>query len=132
MHITPKFLKRKDSQPPQTNSYGRHHVSRLYSRKKVISPVSSEAAIRKEIQPGKSQAPTGPTKNQKKFLTVNRTESSGNDTLIALSSNLDETLVRRRKLFTFIAKVVLWGIIFYALVLSALPAVDMIVSRWQY
>ena len=132
MRIRPKFLKSQNDALHQANSHSGLYAPKQYSRKKVISPVSSETAIRKEMQPSNPSAPAASAKNKKRFLTVNLSDNAGHEKLIALSSKLDEKLRRRRKLFAFIAKVMLWGIIFYILVLSALPAVDMIVSRWQY
>jgi hypothetical protein len=132
MQITKRFLKHKHATPYQANSHGQHDISKHYSRKKVITPITSVAAIRKEMQPSRSSLHKAPVKNQKKFLTVNLTENAGHEKLIALSSNLDEKLIRRRKLFAFIAKVVLWSIIFYVLILSALPMIEMVLSRWNY
>ena len=132
MQITKKFLKHKHATSHQANSHGQHDISKHYSRKKVINPITSEATIRKEMQPSRSSVPRVPVKNQKKFLTVNLAENAGHEKLIALSSNLDEKLIRRRKLFGFIAKVVLWSIIFYVLVLSTIPHLKMILSRWNY
>jgi hypothetical protein len=132
MQITKKFLKHKHATSHQANFHGLHDTSKHYSRKKVITPIASEAAIRKEMHSSRSNTPRVPVKNQKKFLTVNVAENTGHEKLIALSSNLDEKLIRRRKLFAFIAKVLLWSIIFYVLVLSALPMIQMVLSRWNY
>lgn len=132
MNLKQKFLKPKDAVPPQANSHTQQYASKQYSHKKLISPVSSEEIIRKEMKPSGSNVLKAPAKNQKNIFTVNFVKSDGNEKLITLSSNLDEKLIRRRKLLAFIAKVVLWSIIFYVLVLSSVPAIQMVVSRWHY
>ena len=132
MQVKLKFLKSNDDTPHSANSHSQEYVSKRYSRKKIISPVSSEVAVRKEMQSNTYDAPRVTIKTQKQLLTVNSAESDNNEKLIALSLNLNEKLVRRRRLFALMAKVVLWGIIFYVLVLSVLPAVEMIFSRWRF
>ena len=135
MQIKPKFLKHVQVQPHQVNSYGQTTSGKLYAGKRAITPISPEADIRKSALEYKllpAIKSTATTQNNKHVMFAASSRLNAHEKLVLLSSRLDERVRRRRQLFAFIAKVVLWGIIFYVLVLSALPAVDMIVSRWQY
>lgn len=135
MQIKPKFLIHSQAPPHQVNSHGQIHTRRLYFGKKTIKPISPEADIRKnalEYKPLPARKPKATIQNDKHVMSAASSRLNAHEKLVLLSSRLDEKVRRRRQLFAFVAKVVLWGIIFYVLVLSALPAVDMIVSRWQY
>ncbi|HEX7484022.1 MAG TPA: hypothetical protein VF281_02620 [Candidatus Saccharimonadales bacterium] len=104
----------------------------------MIKPISSEVKIRAVAA---AYEPVKMNAQPKKRLTLSHTNRAKH--LISgavamrnsqikvelLSSNLDDKIRRQKKTFAFIAKVSLWGVIIYVLVLSRIPEILMIFSR---
>ena len=122
---------------PQTNSYSQHNLTKGFSRKKVIAPISPEADIRAAAAAHKPVSSTSsskkntapPADSAKHLISGSAAKMDAHIKVGLLTSNLDDKIRRRRKSMAFIAKVLLWGVILYVLVLSKAPAILTIFSR---
>lgn len=123
------LFKSKKASAPQINSYSQHRPLKLFSRKKVIAPISSEAEIRKAMVTNKA-ASISAKRHISKVTTNNShaaTVASKQPHLISgreaqtnahikaglLSSRLDEKTRRHRRFVAVIAHVLFWAAVYY-------------------
>jgi hypothetical protein len=126
MNLRPNFLKSKDRPAPRVNSYSQHQPGKLFSRKKVIKPISPEAEIHAAAA---IQRPTSyiTKKSQVKKVSyankdahlISGVEARTNThvKLDPLVSRLDAKTRRNRRLVAFTAQVLLWAAMIYILFL---------------
>lgn len=119
MYLKRKSLKSNDTSPHLANSYGQHHPTKIYSGKKVIKPITSEAAIRAAAaayKPAKKSSVSH--SNESKHLVSGLAAKMNSQIKIGLlSSDLDDKIRRRRRFIAFVAQVLLWAALVYVVVL---------------
>lgn len=125
MYLKRKSLKSNDTPPHLANSYSQHHPTKIYSGKKAIKPITSEAAIRAAAaayKPVKKNATPKRSSvfhtNASKYLILGSAAKMNSQIKIGLfSSDLDDKIRRRRRFIAFVAQVLLWAALVYVVVL---------------
>ena len=127
MQLRSHFLKFKEKPAPQANSYSQHQPGKLFSRKKIIAPISPEAEIH-TARAAQRPASHIVKKSQIKNLPHSQPYFDSKDThlissatarknahirLAPLESRLDAKTRRNRRLVAFIAQVLFWAAVYY-------------------
>lgn len=127
------LFKSKKASAPQINSYSQHRPLKLFSRKKVIAPISSEAEIRKAMVTNKATSTSAKrhvskvtinnshaarvTSKQPHLMSGREAQANAHVKVGLLSSRLDEKTRRHRRFVAFIAQVLFWAAAFYVIFL---------------
>jgi hypothetical protein len=133
MRIKPKFLQSKTATPYQANSYGHYSPDKHYSRKKIITPINSEAEIRAARSSNKASVSSVKTKvnvkNDSHLISASSAKMSAEMKTIPLFNRLDDKVRRRRKLYVIIGQILFWGAILHIFVFSKIPGLLTALSR---